>query len=235
MRARFGSATSGIAIAVRVHIFDSRTWAFRRSFARGTPLEINGIFPALTGVLRLCLWLLAISIPLVAQSAMEIRIVEGEGIGYAAGSRATRGIAVQVSDGAGNPVQGANVIFVLPDDGPTGVFTSGGRMELAVTGADGRASAWGMRWNRITGPLELRITATKGLARANIVCPLNLTEAPPKVARSHRLLWIGIAVAGGVVGAVAARGGSSAAGSSSSAAVVSAPTIGAPTLTLSHP
>ncbi len=52
-------------------------------------------------------------------------------MGYAAGSRATRGIAVQVFDGDGKTVEGASVAFQLPENGPTGVFSSGSRMELA--------------------------------------------------------------------------------------------------------
>jgi len=186
-------------------------------------------------VLRL--YALLICLPLAAQnSTLQIRIVEGEGIDYAGGSRATRGITVQVSDAGGKPVEGENVTFQLPADGPTGVFSNGSRMELAVTGADGRASVWGMRWNKVTGPLELRAVATKDESRASIACPLNLTEPEAKVARSHRKLWIVLAAVGGVAGVAIVKGGSSAAAASGgSGAVVSAPTFGAPTIAISHP
>jgi hypothetical protein len=171
-------------------------------------------------------------VPLTAQT-LEIRIVEGEGMGYPAGSRATRGIAVQVIDD-GKPAEGATVVFLLPASGPTGVFISGERMELAVTGADGRASVWGMHWNRVTGPLELRITATKGQGRASVVCPLELTEAEAKVARSHRKIWIGLAVAGGVVGAAVVRAAASPA-STNGTTPMNPPTLGTPTIAISHP
>ena len=91
-----------------------------------------------------------------------IHIVEGEGAVYAIGSRATRGVTVQVTDETGKPVESAVVSFRLPDDGPTGEFSSGMRTEIVPTGADGRANVWGMQWNRVTGPLEVRITAAKG-------------------------------------------------------------------------
>lgn len=179
--------------------------------------------------------LLAI-LPLAAQdTGLQIKIIEGEGVAYAARSRATRGIAVQVVDARGTAVEGASVTFQLPADGPSGVFASGGRMELAATGVDGRASVWGMQWNRVTGPLELRITAAKDQMRASIVCPLNLTEAAPKEARSHRKLWIILGIAGGVAGAAATLGGSSSQGGNGAAAVVNTPTIGAPAVVISHP
>ena len=106
-----------------------------------------------------------------------IHIVEGEGAVYAIGSRATRGVTVQVTDETGKPVDSAAVSFRLPDDGPTGEFSSGMRTEIVPTGADGRANVWGMQWNRVTGPLEVRITAAKGEARAGTVCGLYLSNA----------------------------------------------------------
>jgi hypothetical protein len=107
---------------------------------------------------------------------LELRIVEGDGTAYSTGSRATRGVTVQVSDESGRPVSGATVSFTLPQDGPGGVFVSGGRTEIVTTRADGRATVWGMQWNRTPGPFEIRITAAKGQARAGILCPLYLNE-----------------------------------------------------------
>ncbi len=234
MKVKLGSVISGAAAAGRDLIYGSRTWAFRRWSAQRTRRESIAILRALIGVLR---WLaFAICLPLAGQdAALQVRIVEGEGMGYAAGSRATRGISVQVFDGDGKPVSGANVTFQLPENGPTGVFSSGSRMELAVTGSDGRTSVWGMRWNRVTGPFELRVSATKNQMRGSAACPLELTEAEVKVGRSHRkLIWIGLAIGGGVAGAVMARGAISSA-STAGTTPVNPPAFGNPTIAISHP
>jgi hypothetical protein len=175
-----------------------------------------------------------------------IRIVEGEGAIYPVGSRATRGVTVQVTDETGKPVDSAAVVFRLPEDGPTGTFSSGMQTEVVTTGADGRANVWGMQWNRVTGPLEVRITAAKGQARAGTVCALYLADSavPAEHANgaprnsvlrrwgSHRKIWIGVGIAAAAfvsVAAISSRGTSSAAGT------VNAPQIGTPTIIIGKP
>lgn len=107
---------------------------------------------------------------------LDLKIVEGDGTVYTTGSRATRGVTVQVNDESAHPVNGATVSFTLPSDGPGGVFVSGGRTEITTTRADGRATVWGMQWNRTPGPFEIRITAAKGQARAGILCASYLDD-----------------------------------------------------------
>jgi len=173
-------------------------------------------------------------------AVLQVRVVEGEGAAYAVGSRATRGIAVQVTDETGRPVEGATVSFRLPDDGPSGSFAGGTKTEIAMTRLDGRATAWGMQWNRTAGLLEIRVTAAKGKTRAGIVCSQYLTNAPAGAAGkpsmnsgSHKWLWIAVAVAGAAGGAVAAVavGGKAPASTASTVSVQ----INAPTITLGHP
>jgi hypothetical protein len=177
-----------------------------------------------------------------APSILTIRVAEGDGAAYPIGSRATRGVTVLVTDEAGRPVEGATVSFTLPAEGPGGVFSTGGRTEIAATRADGRAAVWGMQWNRAAGPFEIRITAVKGQARAGVVSSQSLSSAPearvdPTKIRSaggsHKLLWISLVVAGaavvGVAG-VAGRKPSDAGGSS-----VTPIKIGTPTISLGTP
>lgn len=172
---------------------------------------------------------------------LQIRIVEGEGAVYPIGGRATRGVTVLVTDETGKPVASAAVNFRLPDEGPTGAFTSGARSEIATTGVDGRASVWGMQWNRVSGPMEIRITAAKGQARAGTVCGLFLSDAAtaePRAAtsgkgRSHRKLWIGVAVAAAAFGGVAASTSRGTPGQAAS--TVNAPQIGTPTIIIGKP
>ena len=171
---------------------------------------------------------------------LQVHVVEGDGAVYGLGSRATRGITVQVTDETGKPIDGATVSFRLPDDGPTGTFSTGARGEIAVTRPDGRAGVWGMQWNRTPGPFEIRITAVKNQIRAGTVCRQYLTDAPEKATQSsrigprnhHKWVWIGLAVAGAAGAALAATafGGKPSASSSSTAAVQ----IGTPSISLGH-
>jgi len=153
---------------------------------------------------------------------LQIRVLEGEGVAYPLGGRATRGVTVQVTDETGKPVEGSSVSFRLPEEGPSGTFSNGSRAEIATTKADGRAAAWGMQWNRTEGSFEIRITAVKGQARAGTVCAIYLSKLTPaaaaaeggsplRLARNHKWLWITVAVVGavGVAVAVSALSGKS--------------------------
>ena len=168
---------------------------------------------------------------------LQVRVVEGEGVSYPAGSRATRGITVEVVDEAGRPVDGASVGFQLPADGPGGTFATGTRMEIATTHADGRAGVWGMQWNRTVGSFEIRIVAAKGKARAGTVCAQHLTAATSSSAhaegrRGHKWLWIALGAAGAAAGGVAAVELMGNSGSGSGAPV--GLQIGTPTISLGH-
>lgn len=184
-------------------------------------------------------------------AVLQIRVVQGEGAVYAAGSRATRGIVVQVTDEMGKPVEGAAITFRLPDSGATGTFSSGGKTENANTGSDGRAEVWGMEWGRAAGAFEMRITAAKGSARGGTVCPLYISDAPvltgstdknstqePKASGgSKKKMWIliGAAAAAGVaVIGVAGKGGSDN-GSAPPPSGPNPPQVGSPSITISRP
>jgi len=168
---------------------------------------------------------------------LQIRVVEGEGASYPIGSRATRGITVQITDETGRPVEGVTVSFSLPSTGPSGLFATGATSEIASTRADGRAGVWGMQWNQNAGAFEIRITAVKGQARAGMVCSQYLSDAPSPRKASSRIgpggrkwLWIALAVAGGAGTALATAGLAG-----KPAANASATQIGTPTILVSHP
>lgn len=183
--------------------------------------------------------------PGYAAVIVQLRVVEGEGGVYGAGTRATRGITVQVTDEAGKPVEGAAVSFRLPDEGPSGVFASGLRTEVVMTKQDGRAGIWGMQWNKTPGPFEIRITAVKDQARAGIVSSQYLSDhEQAKVGGSsggfqashhsrNKWLLVTAAVAGAGAALVFAK---SSAGSPAATAAPTAPTvIGTPTVTIGPP
>jgi hypothetical protein len=170
---------------------------------------------------------------------LNIRVVEGEGMSYALGSRASRGITVEVSDESARPVAGVSVSFQLPDEGPSGVFLNGGRSDVVTTGEDGRAAVWGMKWNSSPGPLKVRIVAAKGGVRAGVVVSqiLDVSVSEPAIkaassGRSRKFL---------VVAAIAGAAGAGLAASSlrgskpASAAAIQSLSIGSPTVIVGAP
>jgi hypothetical protein len=172
---------------------------------------------------------------------LQIRILEGDGQIYATGSRATRGLTIQITNETGQPVETATVSFRLPDSGPTGTFASGTRTEIVTTKADGVAAIWGMQWNKTAGPLVVKITAAKGGVRAGATAQFVLSDSLPAVSKSGMeprsskkwLMWTAIIGGGAVAGMAAAKmGGSSSTVSAPAAATVR---IGNPSISLGRP
>jgi hypothetical protein len=198
-----------------------------------------------TNPLRYLAALLAVWLPLAAQNdpaALRISVVEGEGVAYAPGGRATRGMTVAVDDGGGNPLPGATVTFRLPSAGASGEFPGGSRSESVATGADGRASVWGVQWNHTPGAVEITVTAVKGQARAATVAHVTLSNAisqPHISSGSHggyKFLWIVLLAAGGAAGGIATASLAGKSGTANSpSAAVNAPHIGVPTVSIGHP
>jgi hypothetical protein len=148
-----------------------------------------------------------------ASVIVQLKVVEGDGAVYRTGTRAARGLTVLVTDESGKPVERAAVSFRLPEEGPGGLFGTGLRTEVVTTGPDGRATVWGMQWNKTAGPVQIRITAIKDQARAGIISTQYLSDdaialkagGEGTFAAPHqgRTKWILIAVAA-VAGAAAA-------------------------------
>jgi hypothetical protein len=187
---------------------------------------------------------LAFAVSSSASVIVQLRVVEGEGITYRTGTRATRGLTVLVTDESGRPLDMASVSFRLPDQGATGTFNSGLRTEVVTTGPDGRASIWGMQWNKTAGMVQIRITAVKEQARAGIISTQYLSDSVAPVAggegvfkpshSGHKWLWIaGIAglAAGGAAFALLRSQGSSNPNNPAVAGI----SIGAPSITVGHP
>jgi hypothetical protein len=181
------------------------------------------------------LHLLVLQLGAGALTGLNIRIVDGEGQKYAMGSRATRGVSVEITDDSGKPVEGATVTFLLPAQGPGGVFANGTRTEVTSSRADGMAQVWGMQWNHMPGSFEIRITAAKEDVHAGTVCPLILADlggAPPASAASakhsgHKWLWIALGV-----GAAAGAGLAARSFVNSPAEVANTVKIGTPTISI---
>jgi hypothetical protein len=178
-----------------------------------------------------------------ASVIVQLKVIDGEGTVYRTGGRAARGLTVLVTDEGGKPVPSAAVSFRLPDSGPSGVFSSGLRSEVVTTGADGRASVWGMQWNKSAGAMEIRITAVKEQARAGIVSTQYLNDtavAQPggegvfKSSHSSKTKWLLI---GALVGGGAAAGLLFARSHATTSATVAPAgiSVGSPTVIVGHP
>ena len=183
---------------------------------------------------------------------LHIQVIEGEGVVNLPGSHSARPLAVEVTDEAGQPVEGAAVSFHLPEEGPGGTFGNGLRTDVVVTDARGRANLRALQLNRAPGRIEIRIVASKEQARAGtlsfqyIAAPKSGTApaaASLKAPRASRrvLKWVALAaLAGGaaVVGAIAAgrsSGAAATAAAPAAAGATSAVSIGAPSLTVGKP
>ena len=201
-------------------------------------------FRRLGDIAFIAAFLLTATPSLRSQSLLRIQVLEGEGVVNGAGTRSQRPIAVQLTDETGRPLEGIAVSFRLPEEGPGGAFESGMKTEIVITSPDGRAAVHGIRWNRIAGPFQVRITAAKGESRAGTICSQYISDQP--VGKSSNALisqgarrkkWIAIAAiaAGGALAAgIAGRTGSS------SPQVIQPPTppatpvqVGPPTISIS--
>lgn len=197
-----------------------------------------------TGFRKLVCGVLAYAVSANASLIVQLKIIDGEGMVYHTGARATRGLTVLVTDETGKPVENASVSFRLPEDGATGVFSTGLRTEVVSTGSDGRASVWGMQWSKTPGAVEVRVTAAKDQARAGIVATQYLSDASEPVAGgqgvftpSHkgRGKWLlMLAIVGGGAAAGAAFGMSHSANPSPTSTAPPGLSIGAPSIIVGH-
>jgi len=186
---------------------------------------------------------LAFAVSANALVIVQLRVVEGDGVTYRVGSRATRGITVLVTDEAGLPLDMASVSFRLPDQGASGTFSSGLRTEVVTTGPDGRASVWGMQWNKTAGTIQIHITAVKEQARTGIVSTQYLSDALAAKAGGegvftashsggHKWLWIaaiaGVAAGGAAFALLRSKG-------TPSPTATTGLSVGAPSITVGQP
>jgi hypothetical protein len=102
------------------------------------------------------------------EPGVHITVVAGEGVTHNITQIEKKGRydpIVQVEDENGKPLHGASVVFALPAQGPGGIFENGTQTLIVTTDAHGRATARGIRLNKLTGPFSIHVTASyKGLS-----------------------------------------------------------------------
>lgn len=143
---------------------------------------------------------------------LNIVIVEGEGAVNNARQRVSREPIVQVNDENNRPVAGAAVVFFLPSSGPGASFPGGANSFTAITGADGRAAANGLKANSLKGEYQVRVTASfQGVTTSRSFRMTNVAGAAIGATALWMLLVLGAAGAtAGIVLGLNSSSGSSA-------------------------
>jgi hypothetical protein len=153
-------------------------------------------------------------------------------------------LVVQVLDNNDRPVEGADVVFRFPLDGPSAAFPNGRPSQTVRSNPQGQAAAINWTANSQVGTFQVHVTASYGnqigettLSMTNVT---TITAQMKKNQEKHKRFWsskwfkIGVAVAAAavVVGVVlATRGGSSTTTTSTQPTVtvtVGPPVLGGP-------
>lgn len=171
-----------------------------------------------------------------AGAQLNIVIVDGDGAINNIRQRTAREPIVQVEDQNHKPVAGAAVVFLLPDQGASGVFANGSHTLTVITDAQGRAAAKGFRPNTVQGKLQIHVTAShQGQTASATISQTNAVSAAAGAATagvSGKLIAIlaiaGGAVAGGIVAATHGGGGSSTTTTPPTTVTPGTGTVGAP-------
>lgn len=166
-----------------------------------------------------------------AIKALNIVIIEGEGAINNVRQRVAREPIVEVTDENKKPVAGALVTFMLPGNGPSGVFANGTNSFTVATDNAGRAVARGLRLNGQPGQVPVRVSAShQGLTASTSFSMSSAAVAAAAGIGIAKLLII-LAVTGAAVtaGAVAInQSGGTAAVPPSIGVTPGTPTVGPP-------
>lgn len=183
--------------------------------------------PIISSVLCVLLGLQTPLTQLVAQAQdgppptkLDIVIVEGDGAVNNIKTRIAREPIVEVRDENRKPVAGAAVVFTLPNNGATGMFTNGSRILTVTTDQAGRATMTGFQPST-AGKMQIRVTAShRGQTASTTITQTNVLSAAAagaagagsgmSTAKIITILAIvgGAAAAGGAVAATRGGGGS---------------------------
>jgi hypothetical protein len=128
-------------------------------------------------------------------------------------------LVVQVLDQNDRPVEGAEVVFRFPLNGPGAVFAGGKPSQTFRSNGSGEAAALNWMANNEVGTFEVHVTATYGnelgettVKMSNVTRIVEGTKRTAKRTHWYSPTWVKIAIIGGAAGAVtgivlATRGG----------------------------
>ena len=150
--------------------------------------------------------------PLPVEQSLKVRVLAGDGEMNDLERRVMAPLVVQVVDQNERAMEGAQVIFRFPLDGPSAVFPGGKNSVTVLTNGVGQAAAINWMANGQTGSFQVHVNATYGnqvgeatLTMTNVTrienSSKNLAGASKKEGLwSHR--WFKVAVIGGAALAV---------------------------------
>ncbi len=169
-------------------------------------------------------------------SPLVVTVIDGEGAFNDIRRGEARTPVVQVRDADGRPVAGAKVVFQLPDMGASATFPDGSKMLIATTDDQGKASAPGLRPNKVEGAFAITVLASKDGQSGRAVVRQSNTLAggdPTLRPNNHNKLKLFIAIAGaagGIAVAAALHGGGGSSSSSGTAATPTSLSVGTVTI-----
>ncbi|HEV3202194.1 MAG TPA: hypothetical protein VGZ73_30055 [Bryobacteraceae bacterium] len=174
----------------------------------------------LRNVLKLSVLLFPICLAVAGQDPqgprLNIVIVEGDGAINNIKQRTARETIVEVQDENHKPVAGAAVVFLLPGDGPGGVFAGGAKSATVTADSAGRATMPRMQPTQ-TGNFQIRVNASAGGRTGNAIIgqsnavgvAAGAGGAAAGISGKAIAIIVAVAAAGAVGAAVGLRGGKS--------------------------
>ncbi len=147
-------------------------------------------------------------------------------------------LVVQVVDQSDLPVDGAEVVFRFPLDGPSATFPGQKSSQTFRTNADGKAAAIGWTANGKVGSFRVQVTASRGnelgsatISMTNVTRIIGTARTQEKHWWSSK--WAKIGIAAGAAGVIVAvilvtRGSGSKTAPTAITATPGSPTIGGP-------
>jgi hypothetical protein len=158
------------------------------------------------------------SLPVVKN--LKMLVLAGNGEMNDLERRVMAPLVVQVVDQNDRPVEGAEVVFRFPLNGPSATFAGGKTSQTLRTNGTGEAAAVNWMANSEVGTFEVHATATYGnelgettIKMSNVTRIVEGAKRGAKQTHWYSPTWVKVALIGGAAGAVAGiilatRGGS---------------------------
>src|ERR1035438_7158071 len=145
--------------------------------------------------------------PLPVIKNLKLLVLAGNGEMNDLERRVMASLVVQVLDQNDRPVEGAEVIFRFPLNGPGAAFTGGKTSQTVRTTGTGEAAAVNWMANGEVGAFEVHVTATYGnevgettVKMSNVTLIVESARKGSKQAHWYSPTWVKIAIIGGAAG-----------------------------------
>jgi hypothetical protein len=177
--------------------------------------------------------------PLPVVKGLKVLVLAGNGEMNDLERKVMAPLVVQVLDQNDRPVEGAEVVFRFPLNGPGATFTGGKTSQTVRSNGTGEAAAMNWMANGEVGSFEVHVTATYGnqlgeatVKMSNVTRIVEGTTKAGKRTHWYSPTWVKIALVAGAAGVAAGiflgtRGGGHSASSSPPITITpGAPTVG---------